>query len=420
MMMRRLATTMALLMAIGFAASASTIKLSLTLEPAKTLPAIPVTFRIEAMNSGSARVAFPCCLVLQVTPENGEAFVTVAGPPRSEQRVVQLSFTDADRVWLGPGERKRLDMWAGPESPPWYAGRFWLEPGQYRLQLIADDGFRKSLLTDKALTLNEPFLIDPVASNATPLTIEMPKGADAEVWGLIKADGSWMWPDHLADKIWQLYPNSDYAAYAVRVDASRDPARQIQYYASALAKKPRGAFPDYYRLSIAQHHLDLMELAVDTDIPGAFRESEAARGLLEEILDDDTDSAAKVEAREVLKRVKTMQQIVEYNARIRHIQVQRKKLVPLLDCVSKEGTAFRAKFGFDNGNDYPVELEIGDSNQFLPLPADRGQPTTFPPGHNENAFKINSSEPRLTWTLDGNSVTFPKDGTKKCEDDQHD
>lgn len=160
----------------------SPIRMTLALHPPRTLPGIPVTFRVEAVNTADVAAILPQWVVLEVTPESGQPFLTVAGIPRSEQRAALL--VDEDERSLGAGEIRRLDFWAGPESPPWWAGPFWLEPGNYSLRLIAGQGLEKH--GSDVLTLEEAYLVDPIISNATVLTIEVPSGVDAEVWAPLR------------------------------------------------------------------------------------------------------------------------------------------------------------------------------------------------------------------------------------------
>jgi hypothetical protein len=316
------------------------------------------------------------------------------------------------------GEHKRLDMWAAPDSPPWYAGQFWGEPGQYRLRLIADDGLADHDPGDQALTLREPFLKDTVVSNEADLTIDVPKGADAQVYQLIKADGTWMWPDHLAQRVWQLYPGSEYTAYMVRGVHPPDAAKDLASFEASLSRKPRGAFPDYYRLAMARDHIALAYEFLRTDLSKALREVQTARSLLAQISDHDTDPAVQKEAGETLAGVKTTLQLLEDFGALHGVEVQRQKIIPLVQCVSVDGKNLRVTLGYDNPNKFPLQLEAGFMNQFEPSPMDRGQPTLFLAGRHEGAFKIKASSTAvLTWTLDDSQTTFPTLTTPKCRSD---
>jgi uncharacterized repeat protein (TIGR01451 family) len=70
-------------------------------------------------------------------------------------------------------------------------------------------------------------------------------------------------------------------------------------------------------------------------------------------------------------------------------------------CVVNHGSTYDAVFGYESDNVVAETVPIGPANTFSPLPADRGQPTTFLPSRVEEAVNVTgipSSAP-LTWTL---------------------
>ena len=89
---------------------------------------------------------------------------------------------------------------------------------------------------------------------------------------------------------------------------------------------------------------------------------------------------------------------------------------PILECVvdNRDGT-YTAYFGYLNGNDFPVSIEVGDRNKFSPTPQDRGQPTTFESGRTsywpDAAFNVDFDGNNLVWTLDGRTATASRNST---------
>lgn len=423
--MRRAALRMVMICILGAATAAegSTLKLALKIEPRKTLPGIPVTLELDFTNTGPVAVEVPRYAVLQVTPENGHPFLTAAGESlRSGSRLAELwgRSDDGDArpiVVEGGGSSRRVVFHASPASP-WQAGSFWMEPGRYRLRLIADAGFEATPPGDAALTLTEEYLVDPVVSNDVELTIETPKGVDAEVWHLGKQLAPRFWLADLGDTIWERYSDSEYAAYTFRKNPSRDEQSEIANATAALKKNPRGAFGDYYRQIIAAAHLSLMGQAAENDVPLALKHSQAAREMLEAIVRRH-DSPIKAEAERVLDtRVLSLQQIQRRNDWSHGRSTERAKIRPLIHCVSKDGKGFKAKLGYENPNDHRIEVGDESNNFFTPPPMYRGQTEVFLPGVHKNAFTIRSDDNQpLTWTLDGTRITFPTEGLKHCDDD---
>jgi hypothetical protein len=65
-------------------------------------------------------------------------------------------------------------------------------------------------------------------------------------------------------------------------------------------------------------------------------------------------------------------------------------------------------FGYMNRNASEVDVPLGAANQLDPAPADRGQPTSFLPGRQRNAFRIHvpsDFKGKYVWTLTYAGVT---------------
>ena len=64
-------------------------------------------------------------------------------------------------------------------------------------------------------------------------------------------------------------------------------------------------------------------------------------------------------------------------------------LIPLLSCVDNNGDGtFTAHFGYLNQTSSPITVPLGPMNMFVPPPNDRGQPTVFQPGENDDVFQV--------------------------------
>lgn len=64
--------------------------------------------------------------------------------------------------------------------------------------------------------------------------------------------------------------------------------------------------------------------------------------------------------------------------------------------------SYELVFGYMNRNADEVEIPLGATNQVEPAPADRGQPTTFLPGRQRNAFRVHvpaDFKGKYVWTL---------------------
>ena len=64
--------------------------------------------------------------------------------------------------------------------------------------------------------------------------------------------------------------------------------------------------------------------------------------------------------------------------------------------------SYELVFGYMNRNADEIEVSLGTANQVEPAPADRGQPTSFLPGRQRNAFRVHvpaDFKGKYVWTL---------------------
>jgi len=77
-------------------------------------------------------------------------------------------------------------------------------------------------------------------------------------------------------------------------------------------------------------------------------------------------------------------------------------VIPELQCViDNHDGSFTALFGYLNQNASAVSIPVGPLNKFSPAPQDRGQPTTFQPGHVANAFNVTFTGTKVAWAVKG-------------------
>ena len=88
----------------------------------------------------------------------------------------------------------------------------------------------------------------------------------------------------------------------------------------------------------------------------------------------------------------------------------RAEIDPIVECVFDNGDGtFTVFFGYDNKNDYSLDIPVGKNNRFTSPPDDQGQPTTFEPGRHESVLAVLSKEGSLDWHLDVTDATADKD-----------
>jgi hypothetical protein len=104
-------------------------------------------------------------------------------------------------------------------------------------------------------------------------------------------------------------------------------------------------------------------------------------------------------------------------------------LIPEITCATYlpgETDNLLGVFGYRNTTKNPITVPIGPSNAFFPGVPNRGQPTTFLPGHHPAAFRASFSVDPATesysWLLGApmeptSAVTITKDTVPKCGDE---
>ena len=88
--------------------------------------------------------------------------------------------------------------------------------------------------------------------------------------------------------------------------------------------------------------------------------------------------------------------------------------------MTNRGSTYDAVFGYQNDNEDPVRIEVGNRNQFLPTPQGRGQTTDFLPGNHQEAFTVTGiqAENALAWEVthagDTRVATVASNFPEKC------
>ncbi|MHB0968707.1 MAG: hypothetical protein ACYC7A_13015 [Thermoanaerobaculia bacterium] len=151
---------------------------TLGVEPTATLPHLPVTFRIDVKDAGTEQARVPTWGVLQVQRADGSGFVAYSGGQPAGSTVAVLA-ADGSAIELGPGESRDLTVYAALDMK-WICDRQLMAPGQYQLQLVLSEEFRRAMperdTTDAVDALQ---LADFIASNKVAFRVENPSEADA-------------------------------------------------------------------------------------------------------------------------------------------------------------------------------------------------------------------------------------------------
>lgn len=402
-----------LLLLLLCTSSQAAVRLTLSVDPPSSLPALPPTFHIVASNEsdGSAQVSPRICL--KVVPPTGDPFIAIA---RLSEDDLVTTLRSSSPLVLGPHESRDLTLWASPASPPWFEldSRLY-PPGTYRFQLIADADLTSGILRDGPDVLQQlPTLGDAVFSNEATFTVRAPTGADASVWQLIRdlPPGRY-WRADLAATIAANYPASTYAAYAPADAPNAAPADAIARLNAAISRDANSSFAPWFRLTIARLK---SSIAYDFERSGkadrAIATYDEARQIVESVRRDAKDPAlisyADETARGILTRDDVERSVAASSGTLNDIRVW-----PLCTAKTADGKVL-LWYAYNNPTDHELRYEVGANNKFTPPPFDRHQPTVFKPGYVEMAFSVPFDNPELTWHVAGANVTAKAKDVPDC------
>src|SRR6266487_1427089 len=156
---------------------AQNLSVSFDLNPSVTLPALPVSMRLTIKNEGATAVAIPRNAILIATPENGAPPIIV----RSEGvRRIMYDIHTLDAP-LQPHAIQVIAIEADGslKRPYWFEDDVFAHPGQYELQILLGMAISGNTIQEARSTA--------VASATARLTVNEPRGTDAQVWKELRA-----------------------------------------------------------------------------------------------------------------------------------------------------------------------------------------------------------------------------------------
>ncbi|MGH9459124.1 MAG: hypothetical protein ACRD2J_15930 [Thermoanaerobaculia bacterium] len=380
------------------AAAQAGLHLNLRLSPDRDLPGLPPTVLVDITNTGNTSVVPPGYVSLLVKGAQGTEFLAA-----SEARGEEVS-TWEELPELSPGASADLSFYASLDSPPWFvADRRLYAPGTYRLRIILS-----------ALPLTSASRIPSGAelSNEAIWIVAEPTGADAVVFDAIRnLKSAIFWSEALAEMIWDRFPASRYAAWAV--PRSSDLSTHIQNLQGAIALDPDGRMADWHRYLTAHLYIQKVHSALAANQTSeALKAATEARRILEGLTRSD-NLDVRSRAVEMLERDVPSQQSILDTATGRRGR-EDSELRPYVNCVMRDESGVHVWFGYGNSGRSNRVIPVGAANQFTPAPRDRSQPTSFEPGGHQLVFRVTVSSPAITWHLDKRAMHVKLEEVGEC------
>ena len=251
-MPKRILLLSSILLVPAIAQAALSVQLSI--DPARTLPAIPVNFHVTVDNPDPKAQTLPNGGILIVTSATGDRWFA---RPIGNKLVENLTEFMLGVSTIAPRGHYIFDIPVGftVATPSWFTDRRLNVPGTYRLTFALSDVDPNKLwgINPNALTDIAP---NSALSNEVVLTVDTPTGDDAAVWQLLGARdplgaraGGWT-PD-FAKKVLIEHPKSTYSRYAVVEYPFDSIENRIKAIEAVLAAFPNDPFADTYQLKLA-------------------------------------------------------------------------------------------------------------------------------------------------------------------------
>lgn len=287
-----------------------------SVSPSTALPATAVWFSFEVRNASDHPIALPSNYVIEITPPSGEPFLA----HHVTSFVAALPQAYRSEATLAAGESRVVDFPTGPALADSFFRdeRLW-QPGTWRFRIILsnelhDDFFERSHWS--ALMGTGSVTAPPLVTPAISLTIEEPKGVDAEAWKALRAlpsVGSLNGPKggEIAKQFWEKYRNSRYAPYFGMVAAQHirrtggDDRFQVasDIYERVIALDGDGIFIDDLRMAPAINKA--LDAAAADSLASAVRATNDARVELEAVASTAKHELTRMRARTEARKLKS-------------------------------------------------------------------------------------------------------------------
>lgn len=209
---------------------------TLRVDPATTLPGLPVAFLVTLPEEVIERGLNEVNAVLHVTPNSGETFQALfsTDDPVQGRTVGWINFHLRSLASRGMIEvQQPVDP---PWGPDWFADHRLHEPGTYRLRL-------QILATELGMPAD-------LWSSEAILEVRQPAGPDAQAWEWLRTQG-WKWEKWSPESGRQLvdkFPSSGYARYGIGMLTRQDGDAAVPWIHKAIELAGGTWLADHYRI----------------------------------------------------------------------------------------------------------------------------------------------------------------------------
>lgn len=397
-MNRHLILMFAAMLLLGLRGGVAAVTMNLLLEPQRTIPGIPVVLNVKIFNDSSLEYHVPGKAILHVAA--GETQFDAIASSRTDYTIGSFGEGAASKV-ISPMASGDFSYWDAFAGPSWLCDRRLMQPGTYKLRLeVFEPGDDSSTLT----------------SNEATLVVEEPQGSEAELWKeLSKDDPGCFWPSSMTPGLWNKYHPTRYTQFAIPPASTADDDVELAYFDKAIAVDPSAPVADLHRLSKATIEVSKLNRAIiDRKLEDALGARSRAESLAKSVASHALDPLLRVRAVSLLADGVPPAEQVRREIGLLDGAIPQEIDAGAICTTALPSGKSRIYFGYAQGLNRDVVLEIGNENKFTPPPFDRGQPRVFKYGLFRNAFTIETDEPHLTWHLQTQGIQIDVKSLPPC------
>jgi hypothetical protein len=311
-----IATLFSILIASAAIAGSPAADVRLVLDESSVLPGTPTGLTVIVTNRGEEELQLPIFLWLTARNESGQTFrvrrFNAAGWTNDSSEIVAAVVPEPLRtIPAGASRELRFDPSSVIFGSPWFTDASLSTPGRYRLRAVLAPDVKRDGTFDAATAL---------VSNEETLTTGVTSDEDAAVWQWMRTVGGSKWGEaewtahsrELATFVMKNHPQSQYALFTavfLPLVAENEPSPTL---AEQTKRFPNKSYTDQLKLLIVHYLQQTSSVAYRRhDLYRAANESDEARGIASQLLQNSRSSNVRASAKELLDRIPTREQLMK-------------------------------------------------------------------------------------------------------------
>jgi hypothetical protein len=296
----------AALFSASLASGGTKVSVRLVLDERSLLPGTPTGLSVTVNNPGEEELHLPPFVWLVATNDDGQTF-TVRTSTMSHGTAGAAVPEELRTVAPHASRELRFDPIIGMVGSPWFMDQRLWTPGHYHLQVVLAPEVKSDGSFEPATAL---------VSDENALAVALPSVEDAAVWEWMREqkwdEQSWgLRPWQLANFVNRNHPKSQYMLFAA-IFLPRNGEQPSSTLIELVKRFPDHSFAEQVKLLIVQYYEQAESTARhQSNLYMAAAESDDARAIASELMQNSRSSNVRATAKELLDRIPTREQLLK-------------------------------------------------------------------------------------------------------------